>query len=155
MQYYTRCQRNYPIEAKVVKNISSLSESIKEKRHVRRYEDRGNMHEAQGTHSRIKPPTSCRQVTQLPKLFIARLTRHSSQMHRQRQGQVIMERGFVWHTTHGGPFGPRPVAPDSHVLGSELEDISERRARIKRSSISVSSSADGFRVSLLDCVAVA
>lgn len=47
----------------------------------------------QGTQSLTNPPTSRRQVTQLPKLFIAKLTLQSSQTQRQRHGQAIIVRG--------------------------------------------------------------
>lgn len=106
-----------------------------------------------GTHKRMNPPTSWRQVTQLPKLFMAKLTRQSSHMQRQRQGQVMIDRGLVWQTTQGGPLGPNPVAPDSHVSGSELDAAVERRSSISCSSISISSSAVGLRCLLWKCAA--
>jgi hypothetical protein len=105
-----------------------------------------------GTHNLTNPPTSWRQVTQLPKLFIARLTLHSSHTQRHRQGHVMIERGLVWQMTHGGPSGPRPEAPDSHVCASGPARLtSDRRARMKFSSISDSSSGVGFRFSLPVC----
>jgi hypothetical protein len=68
-------------------------------------------------------------------------------MQRQRQGQVMIDRGLVWQTTQGGPFSPKPIAPDFQVLGSSLAADSDRRERINFSSTSDSSSAVGFRFS--------
>ena len=117
----------------------------------------------QGTHSLTNPVTSRRHVIQLPKLFIARLTRQSSQTQRHRHGHVIIDLGAAWQITHCGPSGPRPEAPEFQDCGScgfccqdelgwqlpecELEGEAEReprrRERIRFSRISDSSSGVG------------
>ena len=98
-----------------------------------------------GTKSLENPTTSCRQQTHVAKLFIARLTRHSSQRLRQRQGHARIVLGLDWHTTHCGPPEPRPSAPVCHAPDEvfETDEVVERaRREIRRCSNSSISSEE-------------
>ncbi len=70
-----------------------------------------------GTKSLENPITSRLQQTHVPKLFIAKLTLHSSHSDKHRQGQTSTERGEDWHTTQCGT--PEEAAPRLSGLWAE------------------------------------
>ena len=63
----------------------------------------GTVFRPQGTNILEKPMTCCRQQTHLSKLFMASVIRQSLQREIHLQGQVIVQRGKLWHMTHTGP----------------------------------------------------
>lgn len=92
-----------------------------------------------GTNNRLNPTTSCRQQTHVPKLFIARLTLHSSHKLKHRHGHASTVRGADWQTTHCGPELPRPAAPVDHVEASGCPVWGDRGAVWRREMMSCSS----------------
>jgi hypothetical protein len=112
----------------------------------------------QGTNSLPNPSVAVRQQTQLLKFLVAMLTLHSSQRHRQPQGQSRIVRGASWHTTHIGPVAPIPGAPVAQAVadgprasvGWCRAEIAFRRSSRNCSSRRSSSSSASFRRSGLN-----